>query len=274
MHASLQSIYHYPVKSLGGNCTKVAKIYPEGMRHDRRWLITDPNGRFITARQYPQMLLWQAHINDQQHLTLTTPQGEHKTVSTQDCVQTTTVTVWKDRFIAHTAPDAINQWLSEHLKTPCLLHYLGEPSQRPLTGYNDNSKLTFADSAPYLLTTQASLTALNQQLEKPVTMTHFRPNFVIEGDFAPWIEENWRDIRIGGVQFEFLKCCTRCVMINIDPKTGEKSIIYQPFKTLQRIHRERANVNTEDNRTETIFGIQLVAKNSGTISLNSAVYLA
>lgn len=266
MTAVLQSIHHYPVKSLGGNGLKQAQIRPEGMINDRRWLITDLNGKFLTARRYPHMLLWQANMDNQQNLTLIAPNGDSQSVSAQTCTQNFAVTVWKDTFMAYTAPDDVNQWISQHFDTPCLLHYLGKSSNRPLKDHA--STLTFADSAPYLLTTQASLTALNQQLKTPVTMQHFRPNFVLEGDLTAWIEEGWREIRIGDVQFEFLKCCTRCVMINIDPNTGEKSLEHQPFKTLQQLHRALPNSNDD-----TIFGIHLVAKNSGTIEQNSPVQI-
>ncbi|MBV7434396.1 MOSC domain-containing protein [Cardiobacteriaceae bacterium TAE3-ERU3] len=263
MSAILQSTHYYPVKSLGGNQVNRADIHPEGMANDRRWLITDINGRFITARHYPHMLLWQATMDGQHNLTLTAPNGDCKSVVVEACAKHHEVTVWRDTFTAHTAPDEVNQWLSEHFDTPCLLHYLGENSHRPLK--NHASNLTFADNAPYLLTTTASLAALNQELEKPVTMTHFRPNLVIDGDLEPWIEEQWRDVRIGDVQFEFLKYCTRCVMINIDPISGEKSAEHQPLKTVQRLQRERPS------GSDPVFGIHLIAKNRGTIHQGSAI---
>ncbi|MDO5769327.1 MAG: MOSC domain-containing protein [Psychrobacter sp.] len=264
MIASLSSIHCYPVKSLGGNCIDRAQIGFEGMTHDRRWLITDPDGRFITARRYPQMLLWQATMDANHNLTLTAPNGDSQSISALNCGQPCQVSVWKDEFIAYTAPDAINQWLSSRLDTLCQLHYLGETSQRPLL--NQATKLTFADSAPYLLTTQSSLGELNRHLTDCVSMTHFRPNLVIEGDFAPWIEESWREIRIGEVDFEFFKLCTRCVMINMNPNTGQKSPTHEPYKTLQRLRKEHPTLSHE-----TVFGIHLIAKNSGMVQQGDRV---
>lgn len=264
MSATLSSIHHYPVKSLGGNRINTAQIDFEGMANDRRWLITDPDGKFITARRYPQMLLWQARMDAEHNLTLIAPNGDSQLIKVRDCYQPVEVSVWKDDFIAYTAPDTINQWLSSRLDTPCQLHYLGETSQRSLLG--QDSKLTFADSAPYLLTTQSSLGELNRHLDSPVSMTHFRPNLVINGDIEPWIEESWREIRIGEVNFEFFKLCTRCVMINIDPNTGQKSAIHEPYKTLQRLRKEHATLSHE-----TVFGIHLIAKNSGVVQQGDRV---
>lgn len=264
MMASLSSIHQYPVKSFGGNCISQADIQPEGMAGDRRWLITDLDGRLITARRYPQMLLWQASIDAQQNLTLTSPNGDSQLVDKQTCSHNREVAVFQDTFMAHRAPNDINQWISAHLNTPCLLHYLGDTSQRPFDG--PANALTFADGAPYLLTTKPSLTELNQHLDNPVTMTHFRPNFVVEGDFEPWLEEEWRGIRIGDVQFEFYQLCARCVMININPESAQKSPVHQPYKTLQRLQKERPN-----GSGDTIFGIYLTARNSGIIQQGSTV---
>ena len=264
MMASLSSIHHYPVKSFGGNCINQAAIQPEGMAGDRRWLITDLEGCLITARRYPQMLLWRASIDAKNNLTLTAPNGDSQSVDKRACLRNREVTVFQDTFTAHMAPDDINQWLSEHLNTPCLLHYLGDTSQRQLQGRA--GKLTFADSAPYLLTTKSSLSELNRHLDNPVSMTHFRPNLVVEGDFEPWLEETWRNIRIGDVQFEFYQLCARCVMINIDPESAQKSPVHQPYKTLQRLQKERPN-----GSGDTIFGIHLIAKNSGTIQQDSTI---
>ena len=49
-------------------------------------------------------------------------------------------------------------------------------------------QLTFADFAPYLITTEASLPALNKELPTPITMERFRPNIVISGTEKPWVE--------------------------------------------------------------------------------------
>jgi uncharacterized protein len=54
-------------------------------------------------------------------------------------------------------------------------------------------------SGPLLATTTASLAALNQTLEKSVTVDAFRPNFVLEGA-DPFAEESWGAVKVGGVR--------------------------------------------------------------------------
>ena len=43
------------------------------------------------------------------------------------------------------------------------------------------SKVSFGEFAPYLITNEASLDALNEELPMPVSMTRFRPNIVVRG---------------------------------------------------------------------------------------------
>lgn len=40
---------------------------------------------------------------------------------------------------------------------------------------------SFGDFAPYLITVDESLDALNEELPFPITMTRFRPNIVVSG---------------------------------------------------------------------------------------------
>ena len=42
-------------------------------------------------------------------------------------------------------------------------------------------KVSFGEFAPYLITNEASLDALNEELPMPVSMTRFRPNIVVRG---------------------------------------------------------------------------------------------
>lgn len=251
----LSEIVYYPVKSMRGINAETALIRPEGLPHDREWLLTKPDGQFITARKFPQMLLWTATpVSD--GLQLTAPDGDSRTALISNFNQSADVTVWDDSFAAYRSPSAeLDDWLSQKLDTPCRLHYLGAHSRR-LLGYSQ-TPLSFADGAPYLLANSASLAALNAKLAEPVEMRRFRANLVIDTD-TPWAETEWRRIRIGTVEFELFKPCIRCVMTTVDLNTGKKHPTQQPLKTLAYDHKA-------------IFGINMVALNSGTVSLHDEV---
>jgi uncharacterized protein len=52
----LASVHIYPVKSLGGVDVDEAYVEPWGLRDDRRWLVLNPDGTVLTAREQHRML--------------------------------------------------------------------------------------------------------------------------------------------------------------------------------------------------------------------------
>ncbi|VTR38952.1 Uncharacterized Fe-S protein [Serratia fonticola] len=72
---TLSRLYVHPVKSLRGLQLSHAQVASHGLAFDRSFMITEPDGTFITARQYPQMVLFTpALLAD--GLFLTAPDGE------------------------------------------------------------------------------------------------------------------------------------------------------------------------------------------------------
>ena len=61
---TLKEIHIYPIKSLGGISLQSVKVEERGLQHDRRWMLVDKNGMFLTQREHPQMALLQVNIND------------------------------------------------------------------------------------------------------------------------------------------------------------------------------------------------------------------
>ena len=53
----LRGIHVYPVKSLGGCAVAEADVDALGLAGDRRFLVVDPAGRFLTQRTHPRMAL-------------------------------------------------------------------------------------------------------------------------------------------------------------------------------------------------------------------------
>ncbi|UOO78050.1 MOSC domain-containing protein [Neisseria sp. Dent CA1/247] len=250
----LTSIARYPVKSMGGNVLAESAVTPVGLPHDREWLVATPQGGFITARKFPQMLLWQTDAAPDR-LTLTAPDGSSRAVYTNEMVHTADVTVWKDCFPAYHGSAETDAWLSERLGTDARLYWLGGHSKRVLA--YSQTPLSFADSAPFLLTNTASLDDLNAMLDTPVEMERFRANFVVSGKEA-YEEETWHRIRIGEVEFEHFKPCTRCVMTTVDLKTAKKDPFQEPLSTLAIARKA-------------IFGVHLVALNQGVVKAGDEV---
>ena len=56
----VRSIHVYPIKSTAGIDLSSAAIDERGFAHDRRWMVVDEGGRFLTGREIPKLVLVRA----------------------------------------------------------------------------------------------------------------------------------------------------------------------------------------------------------------------
>ena len=252
----------YPVKSLAGITLQAMTLGARGPRFDRHWLVADPQGRFITQRERPRMCLVRTTLLDDA-LLLDAPGRDtlRLPLPVSDAAPRSMVSVWRDTVEACDAGEAAAQWLSSFLETPCRLHYMPDDTVRPVDpGYaRAGDEVGFADGFPLLLTTEASLLAFNAELPAPIGGERFRPNIVLAGN-APYAEDEWRRLRIGGIDFDVAKPCSRCVIPSLDPATGERQPVVS--KALARTRRRGSAV---------YFGQNLIHRALGTIRVGDAV---
>lgn len=256
----LSAITTYPVKSCAGIERSTVSLDRFGPSGDRRWLVIDENGRFVSQREQSRMALIQV-----EQLT----EGIRLSLGEDDIVVSIPgadagevhVTVWEDRVRAHLADKHAGAWLSDRLGLPCRLVYMPDHCQRLVDGLfaSEGETVSFADGFPLLLISQASLDDLNQRLDNPVPMNRFRPNLVVTGCDA-FAEDEWQRIRIGGVEFDVAKPCSRCVIPSIDQATAERD------RQINRVLASYRRVNGE-----IMFGQNLLYQQAGTLALGDAV---
>ncbi|THU00303.1 MOSC domain-containing protein [Lampropedia puyangensis] len=251
----------YPVKSMGAIVVDHAQVGMQGFVGDREWLVADMSGRFITAREVESLLLWQPELTDT-GLRLRAPNGRACVVHRADYQELANVIVWKDQFQAYSGPAETDAWLSDQMGMPCRLFYVGAAPHRTLAA-NGGGTLSFADGAPYLLTSEVSLNALNQALQSPVSMRRFRANIVVDG-LEPYAEDKWKDVQIGGVLLTGFKPCGRCKIVNLDPGTAQLSPEKEPLKTLAKTHQLAQGA---------CFGMNFYARSVGRIQVGDHVQL-
>ncbi|MCM2579777.1 MOSC domain-containing protein [Streptomyces meridianus] len=265
----LRAIHVHPVKSLAGYAPGEAAVEPWGLAGDRRWMLIDGDGRFVTQRLYPRLALCSAEPLPGGGLRLSGPGGRTLDVPLPQSGETAEVTVFDDRVTAALAGPEPAAWFSDHLGADVRLVHLDAPDRaRPLApGHGgEGATVSFADAFPLLVTTASSLDALNSLIaqgddadEGPLPMDRFRPNVVVEGT-APWSEDTWRRIAIGGVPFRVAGPCGRCVITTTDQRTAERG--KEPLRTLAR-HRRM------DDRL--VFGQNLVPERPGTVRVGDPV---
>lgn len=235
-----------------------AQVRPRGLRDDRRWMVVDANGRFVTGREEPRMTLIRARPQATGALLLEADGMPSLDVPRPGAEAARTgVTVWKSAVDAALCGADADRWLSEVLQRPVQLVHMDAHAVRPITSERARAgdEVSFADAFPLLLISQAALDALNARLARPVPITRFRPNLVIDG-VAPHAEDGWQRVAIGDIEFDVAKPCGRCVFTTVDPATGERDPDGEPLRTLIGYRRGEHGVT---------FGQYLVPRGGGVL---------
>lgn len=261
----VQDIFIYPIKSLKGIRLESAPVLERGFQFDRRWMLVDRAGLFLSQRTHPQMALIQVDLRED-HLLVSIHESQTKPLQIPFDLQSDSqieVEIWDDRLMVNLVDTSCDDWFSEVLNHDCRLVRMPESGQRkvsPKYAINEES-VSFADGMPYLIIGQESLHHLNSKLTHPVSMNRFRPNIVFSGGES-FIEDSWGNIKIGDVDFSVVKPCARCVMITVDQESGDAS--KEPLKTL-------ATYRTLDNKV--YFGQNALALQEGQIRIGDSIHL-
>lgn len=249
---TLTDIFIYPIKSVKAISQPAAHVEESGLSFDRRYMLVDQQGQFITGRSHPQLTQISVQFS-QQLLLVSAPDMATLSINPADFDdEMQAAKIWSDDLQAQHCHQDYDQWFTEYLQQPCQLLFFCEQTTRLVK--NRETSVSFADGYPLLLVNQASVEQLNSRLENPVSALHFRPNIVVQGDL-PFAEDSWAHIKIGEVEFEVSKPCSRCLFINVDPKTGNAQS-NEPLATLSTFRYHQGEVN---------FGQNLIPLNTGMI---------
>lgn len=249
----LSEIWIYPIKSLGGIRLKQSMVLEKGLEYDRRWMLVDENGVFITQRLFPAMALLKLKIEKGELRIVDSRQSTAYSVSLvpETVGKEEEVTIWNDTVSAFEISKDASAWFSDALKTKCRLVHFPEKNSRPVDpNYKINDEhVSLADGYPFLIIGQSTLDFLNFKLEQPLPMNRFRPNFVFTGG-EPHEEDSWRNFSIGINNFVSVKPCARCAIPTINQDTAQKGD--EPSRTLATYRRKENKI---------LFGQNLVAVN-------------
>jgi uncharacterized protein YcbX len=262
---SVQDIYIYPIKSLGGIRLSQSKVEEKGFQYDRRWMLVGTDGVFLTQRTHAQMTFLKVELGEKGLIVFDSRnQGDQIFIGyDQISDQEIEVKIWDDTVMAKIVDSQFDNWFGQKLGMDCYLVIMPESTQRKLSlkyAVNEES-VSFADGMPYLILGQESLEELNSRLENKVKMDRFRPNIVFGGGEA-FVEDSWKKIKIGEVTFQVVKPCARCVLTTIDQQSGAQS--KEPLRTL-------ASYRTRENKI--YFGQNMVALEPGIIRLGDQITL-
>lgn len=259
----------YPVKSLGAIALPRLRFDDFGPAGDRRFVVADSRGHFVTQREYPRMTLVKVAMRDNDTLEFSAPDmslfslamPNIENAGRQGDFIRRDIVVWRDTIEACDMGDAIAAWLSSYIGKVVRLYYMPDDSVRAVDPHYARAadRVSFADGFPVLLIGAASIEELNRALSEPITSLRFRPNIVVAGA-SPYAEDEWKRLRIGTLEFDVVKPCSRCVIPSIDPLTAQKQPIVA--QTLARLRmRDRA----------IYFGQNLIPRGIGEIAVGDTV---
>lgn len=263
---TLDAIWIYPVKGMRGRAVGEAVVEPWGLAGDRRWLVVDAQGRFLSQRETPRLAQVAAAPTEQGLVLSADGFGPCAVTAPPPDAERARVAIWRDAVDAALADPAAAEWLAEVLHRPgCRLVHMDDPGRARAVdpAYGEASdRVSFADGFPLLLTSVESLGDAQARTGSPTPMARFRPNLVVSGAPA-WAEDGWAGLSVGGVELAVVKPCDRCIVTTTDQQTGARDPAGEPLATLGKFRR--------DGRGRILFGQNLIPRGSGRIRTGEAV---
>ncbi len=243
-HPRISALNVYPVKSCAGMGLTEARVgvrglavtTPAGHAGDREWMVVDPDGTFVTQREYPRLALVGTSVES--GALVLTAAGKTPLPVSLDAhrIETREVVVWKSRVAAFDEGDAAARWLSSVLGADVRLVRFDPSHERlcnPVFAGDSGAHTAFADGYPVLVIGEASLAELNGRLAARGTpalpMNRFRPNIVLSG-LEPFDEDHFDVLVASGVTMKLVKPCTRCRITTTDQRSA--AVGAEPLETL------------------------------------------
>ena len=265
----VSDLFIYPLKSARGIAIPSAAVDAFGLTGDRRAMLVDPSGQFITQRELQAL----AQVDIQpgpSYLRLKMEGKPDIIVPPPHPDNRMDVVVWKSAVNASVADEATNKALSDWLKRDVKMVFFDRLAKRAASPEwaGDDTPVTFSDGYQILVTTTGSLKALNANLaahgEGAVGMERFRPNIVIDID-EEWPEDRWAAIEIGGIRLDLVKPCARCIMTTQDQKTGSRDVP-NPMPAMGRVR-----MSADSRVPGPLFGWNVVPRGEGLVKIGDAV---
>ena len=211
----IRQLTRYPVKSMQGEALASAALTLQGFAEDRRYAFVQANSRssfpWFTARELPELLYYRTSVEKagtpEVAVTVVTAQGENWPVQSDD-----------------------------------LRKALEAKSGRPLFLLRDYRGLY--DVAPVSLISRQTVARIAEESGTKENWRRFRPNLLVDlEDAGPFDELQWvgKTLRIGSAaRIAVTEVDRRCVMITLDPATGEPSP--EILKCVAQNHGQNAGI--------------------------------
>lgn len=252
----LAALYLHPIKSCAAIPVSEARVTARGLEHDRRWMVVDGDGQFLTQRTLPELALVHVAIGDERLVVSRQGLPRLPLPFVHEAGERADVVIWDDRVRAVVHEEG-SAWFSRALAHEVRLVCMPDDERRAVDGKYARAGdiVSFADGFPLLVINAASLAALGDGVDA----RRFRPSLVVAGAPA-WAEDEWRALSVGALTLRTPKPCARCTIPGIDPDSAV--VTKEPLRTLARLR-------TRDHHV--LFGINAIPDGEGVLRVGDAV---
>jgi len=263
MSFEIKQLRIFPFKSLKGIDVDECEIDEYGFRHDRIYMLVHkgPSGyTAVTQRGEPVMSLIGQKVEGDQ-LVLSYLDNSEKEVSLRLPLD---ITVWptdlpaidmelwsypftgldigngqiKEFFIKFFTTFGVNKFTADNLTVIVAKTHRNLTDTHKLLDRENDASPSFQDIYPGTIMTTESYNDLCEHVsylddEAKISMDSFRMNILVETD-EPWIEDDWKKLKIGGHGWVVAGPTPRCSMPAVDQDSGKTRKNRHPLPSLNR----------------------------------------
>ncbi len=220
----ISQLFIFPIKSLGPIAVERVFVDAAGFRGDRRFMLVDQQGKFITQRTRPDLTRFQLTAFDSGYLVKDQVGGAQKLLLLEpELLNELQVVLWEDHLRVREVGEGWSTWFSELMQEDVRLVMQVEEQPRIIAAKYQTSgsnQSSFADSLPILIASESSYDRVEEVYGKPFDPQRFRANLIVAGAKA-FAEDTWQEVSIASVRLSGAKPCARCQLVNVEPSTGE-----------------------------------------------------
>mgnify|MGYP003870584873 CR=1 FL=1 len=236
----VKAINIYPIKGMQGQSLDSATIQERGIKNDRRYMLVDSEGTFLSQRSHRKLCRFYPRI-DGSEMKVTFQGNQINFSLDKEMEEVIAARVFEHDVTGHEVSAEVSQWFSDQLEAQVRLIKMTKEDTRykKLIKGPDQTEVSYADGYPYLIIGTASLQEINSRLKQEIGMERFRPNIVVDTD-VPHEEDQWGTISIGEASMMIIKPCSRCGVITIDQQSGVRG--REPLATLSKYRRSDKSI--------------------------------
>jgi uncharacterized protein YcbX len=228
----LKKIIVYPVKSCRGFEVKNWKIETNGLQYDREFMIVNSKQKLLSPKKNPRLSMIQTSIEEnfliltfkEEKLKIDLKDYPKKKISIKIIGQSVESLIYENK--------EINNWISKVLLEEC--YFVRRDPDRQRNVSNEKvSNFGFSNYSPFMMVSEASIDDLISKWKGSdfdSVCERLRPNFVFNGEFEAFSEDQWISVNIGKFKLNCVQKCSRSVNINVDPRIGV--FTKEPFNIL------------------------------------------